>query len=55
MVDVRTTEGRTLEHRYTIISPFEPDGSGDLNVNEPRREKTGILHMRKQRHRSASR
>ena len=27
----------------------------DVTLYEPRREKTGFLHMRKQRHRSASR
>ena len=32
--DGRTTDGRTTEHGYTISSPCEPDGSGELiNVN----------------------
>ena len=26
----RTTDGRTTEHGYTISSPCEPDGSGEL-------------------------
>ena len=30
-------------------------GHGDRTLFEPRHEKTGFLHMRKQRHRSASR
>ena len=28
--DGRTDDGRTTEHGYTIISPCEPDGSGEL-------------------------
>ena len=28
--DGRRTDGRTTEHGYTIISPCEPDGSGEL-------------------------
>ena len=28
--DGRTTDGRTPEHGYTISSPCEPDGSGEL-------------------------
>ena len=28
--DGRTTDGRTTEHGYTISSPCEPDGSGEL-------------------------
>ena len=44
--DGRTTdEGRTTEHGYTISSPCEPDGSGEL--------KTGFMHIQKQRGRSA--
>ena len=30
--DGRTTDGRTTEHGYTISSPCEPDGSGELNI-----------------------
>ena len=26
----RTDDGRTTEHGYTISSPCEPDGSGEL-------------------------
>ena len=28
--DGRTTDGRTTEHGYTVSSPCEPDGSGEL-------------------------
>ena len=28
--DGRTTDGRTTKHGYTISSPCEPDGSGEL-------------------------
>ena len=28
--DGQTTDGRTTEHGYTISSPCEPDGSGEL-------------------------
>ena len=31
--DGRTTDGRTTEHGYTISSPCEPDGSGELIIN----------------------
>ena len=54
-------DGRTPEHGYTISSPCEPNGSGELKkvqqdwlVCEPRYEKTGLLHMQKQRSRSAA-
>ena len=30
MTDGRRTDGRTTEHGYTISSPCEPDGSGEL-------------------------
>ena len=30
--DGRTTDGRTTEHGYTINSPCEPDGSGELKM-----------------------
>ena len=30
--DGRTTDGRTTEHGYTISSPCEPDGSGELKT-----------------------
>ena len=30
MDDGRTTDRRTTEHGYTISSPCEPDGSGEL-------------------------
>ena len=30
--DGRTTDGRTPEHGYTISSPCEPDGSGELKI-----------------------
>ena len=32
MDDGRTTDGRTTEHGYTISSPCEPDGSGELTI-----------------------
>ena len=28
------TDGRTTEHGYTISSPCEPDGSGELKIKE---------------------
>ena len=28
----RTDDGRTTEHGYTISSPCEPDGSGELKT-----------------------
>ena len=31
--DGRRTDGRTTEHGYTISSPCEPDGSGELKRN----------------------
>ena len=31
--DGRTTDGRTTEHGYTISSPCEPDGSGELQTH----------------------
>ena len=31
--DGRTTDGRTTEHGYTISSPCESDGSGELKMN----------------------
>ena len=30
--DGRRTDGRTTEHVYTISSPCEPDGSGELKM-----------------------
>ena len=30
----RTTDGRTTKHGYTISSPCEPDGSGELKIHE---------------------
>ena len=33
--DGRTTDGRTTEHGYTISSPCEPDGSGELKIGIP--------------------
>ena len=30
--DGRTDDGRTTEHGYTISSPCEPDGSGELII-----------------------
>ena len=30
--DGRTDDGRTTEHGYTISSPCEPDGSGELKT-----------------------
>ena len=29
----RTDDGRTTEHGYTISSPCEPDGSGELKTH----------------------
>ena len=31
--DGRTDDGRTTEHGYTISSPCEPDGSGELKMS----------------------
>ena len=31
--DGRRTDGRTPEHGYTISSPCEPDGSGELKMD----------------------
>ena len=31
-MDGQTTDGRTTEHGYTISSPCEPDGSGELKM-----------------------
>ena len=33
--DGRRTDGRTTEHGYTISSPCEPDGSGELKIGSP--------------------
>ena len=33
--DGRTDDGRTTEHEYTISSPCEPDGSGELKMGVP--------------------
>ena len=44
--DGRTMDGRTTEHGYTISSPCEPDGSGELKINEPRCEKMGLRGFR---------
>ena len=37
IVDGRRTtdDGRTTEHGYTISSPCEPEGSGELNIQVP--------------------
>ena len=32
--DGRRTDGRTTEHGYTISSPCEPDGSGELKMTQ---------------------
>ena len=32
--DGRTDDGRTTEHGYTISSPCEPDGSGELKIED---------------------
>ena len=37
--DGRTTDGRTTEHGYTISSPCEPDGSGELTRGRGSRSK----------------
>ena len=34
IVDGRTDDGRTPEHGYTISSPCEPNGSGELKIEE---------------------
>ena len=36
--DGRTTDGRTTEHGYTISSPCEPNGSGELITVEGGRD-----------------
>ena len=33
IVDGRTDDGRTPEHGYTISSPCEPKGSGELKTD----------------------
>ena len=33
IVDGRTDDGRTPEHGYTISSPCEPKGSGELKTS----------------------
>ena len=33
------TDGRTTEHGYTISSPCEPDGSGELTISKLKRLK----------------
>ena len=37
--DGRTDDGRTTEHGYTISSPCEPDGSGELKTSN-----TYVIH-----------
>ena len=37
----RTTDGRTTEHGYTISSPCEPDGSGELKMVDDGRTTDG--------------
>ena len=41
--DGRRTDGRTTEHGYTISSPCEPDGSGELINRVPEQKDLGIL------------
>ena len=58
-LDTNTAEGRMFEikgerHLYQFISIFDRTLKW-LIIFEPRHEKTGFLHMRKQRRRSASR
>ena len=40
MVDDGRTDERTTEHGYTISSPCEPDGSGELKTVG------GVVHTR---------
>ena len=45
-----------LDHLYELSFPLPMEGQRRTNMTfEPRHEKTDILHMRKQRRRSASR
>ena len=45
MVDGRkTTDGRTPEAVYTISSPYEPNGSGELKT-QPNRKETKTEHV----------
>ena len=42
IVNGRTDDGRTLEHGYTISSPYEPEGSGELSSNREPQQKYRI-------------
>ena len=45
--DGRTTDGRTTEHGYTISSPCEPDGLGELKMSPFHGIKVnGLIHLR---------
>ena len=43
----RTTDGRTTEHGYTISSPCEPDGSGELKKKKKKKKKKHRLRQSK--------
>ena len=42
----RTDDGRTTEHGYTISSPCEPDGSGELKRHYLFALKARIVHKK---------
>ena len=44
--DGRWTDGRTTEHGYTISSPCEPDGSGELIKSNQRTNGPVNAHLR---------
>ena len=55
----QTARKRDLFKKIFFFNKFLPFGNSNrvffIETNEPRHEKTSILHMRKQRRRSASR
>ena len=57
MIQMSTHNIGFHEEQTKIIFQLSSDNYHQIHVlsNEPRREKTGFLHMRKQRRRSASR
>ena len=49
------SEGLYYRNIPVVTKPYCEKTALSLNKHEPRHEKTGFLHMRKQRHRSAVR
>ena len=39
------TDGRTTEHGYTISSPCEPDGSGELKIGPDMTPQNEVSHL----------